>query len=74
MPANWAERVNITKAGVGASTTARPPLSFGLWRAQAVHKIEMISSEPLPRMTSNPAGTPSLARMRCLMPAYDGTG
>jgi hypothetical protein len=47
MPANWAERWNITKAGIGASTTAR--LSC---LAQAMHRIEMISSEPLPRMTS----------------------
>ena len=47
MPANCAERWYITKAGIGATITARRS-----WRAVAMAMIEISSSEPLPRMTS----------------------
>jgi hypothetical protein len=47
MPANCAERWYITNDGVGATTAARRSCM-----AQAMHSMEISSSEPLPSMTS----------------------
>jgi hypothetical protein len=60
-PASMAERANITKAGTGAMITARLSRVATDWMIMV-----MFSSEPLPRTTSYPFGTPMRARILCL--------